>query len=75
MLKPDRAWVVGDEVFKTYDGARTYLVSRRKLLQRKNLIDFIHETVGKDATSRSLFALGQDIADTILARYELKLRK
>ena len=77
MLKPERAWVVGDKFFPTYEEARTYLTSRRGELSRELLIDEIQGALvagGHSATIDSRY-VAEEIADGILKKFKLTLRK
>jgi hypothetical protein len=80
MLRPERAWVVGDKFFPTYEEARTYLASRRGELSRELLIDVIDEIQGELLAGGHLSEFGsghvaEEIADGILKKFKLTLRK
>jgi hypothetical protein len=68
MLRPEKAWAVGDKFFATYDEARTYIASRRGELQREALVAAIEEGWHHGP-------LPQTIADNILAKFKLTPRK
>ena len=77
MLKPERAWMVGDKPFPTYEEARTYIASRRGELSRELLIDEIQgELVAGGCIGEFNSASGAEaIADVILKKFKLTLRK
>ena len=70
MLKPERMWAVGDKTFPTYEEARTYIASRRGELSREMLIDEMDRAYrpGNDPNI-------EDMADAILKKFKLTLRK
>ena len=70
MLKPERIWAVGDKTFPTYEEARTYIASRRGELSREMLIDEMDRAYrpGNDPNI-------EDMADAILKKFKLTLRK
>ena len=70
MLKPERIWAVGDRTFPTYEDARTYIASRRGELSREMLIDEMDRAYrpGNDPNI-------EDMADAILKKFKLTLRK
>ena len=70
MLKPERIWAVGDKTFPTYEEARTYIASRRDELSREMLIDEMDRAYrpGNDPNI-------EDMADAILKKFKLTLRK
>ena len=75
MLKPERIWAVGDKTFPTYEEARTYIASRRGELSREMLIDTIeNEIVAPKGTFGVAINL-ERIADAILKKFKLALRK
>ena len=77
MLKPERAWAVGDKFFPTYEEARTYIASRRGELSREMLVDEIHGEIvasGMQAGMRASES-AEAIADVILKKFKLTLRK
>lgn len=73
MLKPERSWVVGEKIFKTYEEARDHVSLRRKELQLQNLIDLIVNAEAKAPTNSNGYR--EHIARAIIAKYALTLRK
>lgn len=77
MLKPERAWAVGDKFFSTYGEARTYIASRRGELSREALADTIQGEIIASGMQIGMMAAesAENIADAILTKFKLTPRK
>ncbi len=68
MLKPEKKWVVGDRQFDSYDEARSFAAKQRPELLRRDLIDFLNNSVNWEGYTGSIEA----IVDPLLSAFTIK---
>jgi hypothetical protein len=70
-----KTWTVDDKTFSTWAEARSYISNNKPKLLRDSLVETLRKLIQEAPYGQAEESSADDIADGILARYDLKPRK
>lgn len=74
-MKPEKKWVVGTETFDDYREAQKYATKHKVQLLRDELIFILGRAIRLAPYGEAKEESAPEIADEILARFEIKVRE